>query len=173
MSVHCKQADLCRFRYSSEFIISRREAIASNYLYQSNQFFGCCSPFRQAANMVFTALIHRATPDIAWKCLNTILFVSRNSQKCISGAYDIQNEGFVPYSRELHYAKFTLWTPKLQILAKTLAANDWGFHTTMHFVIFVNANTFFLILDNLRISKKLKTKKRQHSLHVAVAGEPN
>ena len=91
MSVHCKQADLCRFRYSSEFTISRREAIASNYLYQSNQFFGCYSPFRQAANMVFTALIHRATPNIAWKCLNTILFVSRNSQKCISGAYDIQN----------------------------------------------------------------------------------
>ena len=46
------------------------------------------------------------------------------SQKCVSGAYDIQNF-LVLVSRDLHliavkmhYTKFTLWTPKLQILAK-------------------------------------------------------
>ena len=64
-----------------------------------------------------TALIHigqsnKLTPDIAWKCLNMILtrnlaiwtFVLRNSQKCASGAYDIQN---LPVSRGLHVIAVT------------------------------------------------------------------
>ena len=53
-------------------------------------------------------------------------FVPRSSQKCVSGAYDIQTF-LVLVSRDLrlvavnmHNAKFTPWTPKLQILAKTL-----------------------------------------------------
>ena len=53
-----------------------------------------------------------------------------NSQKYVSGAYDIQHF-LVLVSRDLllialymHYAKFTLWTPKLQILAKTLLGNE-------------------------------------------------
>ena len=50
---------------------------------------------------------HRATPDIAWKCLPrnfTCTFVLRNSQKCASGAYDIQN---LPVSRGLHVIAVT------------------------------------------------------------------
>ena len=51
-------------------------------------------------------------------------------QKWVSGAYDIQNFPVLA-SRDLrliavniHYAKVTLWTPKLQILAKTLIFSE-------------------------------------------------
>ena len=51
-------------------------------------------------------------------------FVPRNNKKCVSGAYDIQNvvvlvsRGLCLIAVNTHYTKFTLWTPKLQILAK-------------------------------------------------------
>ena len=49
-------------------------------------------------------------------------FVPRNSQKCVSGAYDIQNVlvlvnmGSRLIAVNMHHTKFILWTPKLQIL---------------------------------------------------------
>ena len=51
-------------------------------------------------------------------------FVPRNSQKCVSGAYDIQNvlvlvsRGLRLIAVNMHYAKFTPWTPKLRQLFK-------------------------------------------------------
>ena len=78
--------------------------------------------------------IHRAI-----KCLNTIspylaisliwILVPRNSQKCVSGSYDIQNvlvlvsmTGLRLIAVNMRYTKgkFTLWTPncKLQILER-------------------------------------------------------
>ena len=55
------------------------------------------------------------------------LFVPRKSQKCVSSAYDIQtflvlvSRSLCLIAMNMHYTKFTLWTPKSQILAKTLA----------------------------------------------------
>ena len=48
--------------------------------------------------------------------------LSRNRQKCVSVAYDIQNflvlvsRGLRIIAVNMHYAKFTLWTTKLQTL---------------------------------------------------------
>ena len=81
--------------------------------------------------------IHIGTPDIAWKCLNTTLIpylaislfghlfpgIAKNA---FPGLTDVQNvlvlvsRGLRLLAVNMHYAKCTLWTPKLQILAKTL-----------------------------------------------------
>ena len=45
----CKQVGPCRFRDCSEFLRTFVD-VASNYMYQSDQFFGCCSAFEQAAS---------------------------------------------------------------------------------------------------------------------------
>ena len=69
---------------------------------------------------------YKQAPDIAaWKCLNTMFtlqfhcldIVLRNSQKCISRAYNFQNflglvsRGLRLIAMNMYYAKFTLWTP--------------------------------------------------------------
>ena len=38
MHVQCKQVELCRFRYGSEFVQTCVDVV-SNYMYQSNNFF--------------------------------------------------------------------------------------------------------------------------------------
>ena len=53
-------------------------------------------------------------------------YIGQLSKNCVSGAKNIQNilvlvsRGLRLIGVNMHYTKFTLWSPKLQILAKTL-----------------------------------------------------
>ena len=104
-----------------------------------------------------TALIHRAIKHLtllenAWiRSLPRNFTIWTFDQKCFSGAYDIQNvlvlvsRGLRLIAWNMHYAKFTLWTPKLQILAQTLIIVDWVTKTSNKILLSHTDPNFLLI----------------------------
>ena len=64
--VQCKQVELCRFRYGTEFVRTCVDVV-SNYMYQSNNFFGVVQLFK--------------TTTLSSVCIQTLVNLFWNSRQ--------------------------------------------------------------------------------------------
>ena len=131
--VQCKQVELCRFRYGTEFVRTCVDVV-SNYMYQSNNFFGVVQLFKTTT---LSSVCIQTLVNLFW---NSRQFTHYNNKlerqhSCITSQVTyglILMSDFSSISYLLHHATFvglTLWRHKRPRFLSSITASFFWIST--------------------------------------------